>query len=82
MRLSAAIPSQFLSHNVVVYPLLNAQGYGYIPPPPSEREAVWTDQVWGASVPTNRKIFCNRSLNMRQIKVRVRYKSQQQEWGV
>lgn len=56
------------------------QGYGYIPPPPSEREAVWTDQVWGASVPTNRKIFCNRSLNMKQIKVRVREKCEEQEW--
>jgi len=40
-----------------------------IPPPPKERLAIWTDQVWGASVPVNRKMFCNRSLNMKQIKV-------------
>jgi hypothetical protein len=47
------------------------QGYGYIPPPPSERQAIWTDQVWGAcgNVPVSRKMFCNRSLNMKQIKV-------------
>jgi hypothetical protein len=48
------------------------QDYGVIPPPPSSRQAIWTEQVWGASPGLSRQIFCNRSLNMKQIKVRLR----------
>ncbi|WIA37291.1 hypothetical protein OEZ86_014231 [Tetradesmus obliquus] len=42
--------------------------YGVIPAPPSSRQAIWTEQVWGASPSLSRQIFCNRSLNMKQIK--------------
>ncbi|KAF8065819.1 nt5c2 [Scenedesmus sp. PABB004] len=42
--------------------------YGDIPAPPSSRLALWTEQPWGAALPAGRQIFCNRSLNMKQIK--------------
>eukprot|EP00879_Flechtneria_rotunda_P000833 GHRR01000958.1.p1 GENE.GHRR01000958.1~~GHRR01000958.1.p1 ORF type:complete len:660 (+),score=216.69 GHRR01000958.1:198-2177(+) len=44
------------------------QEYGVIPAPPSRRSPIWTEQVWGQSLPASRQIFCNRSLNMKQIK--------------
>lgn len=45
------------------------QDYGVIPAPPSARQAIWTEQVWGHNLGLNRQIYCNRSLNMKQIKV-------------
>jgi hypothetical protein len=30
--------------------------------------AGWTDEVWARGVDIRRQIFCNRSLNMKQIK--------------
>jgi hypothetical protein len=43
------------------------QAYVQIPPPPTE-SPVWTDEVWARPVDLRRQIFCNRSLNMKQIK--------------
>eukprot|EP00775_Hariotina_reticulata_P000930 gene930-1256_t len=44
------------------------QHYGVIPAPPSSRQAIWSEQVWGYNLGPSRQIFCNRSLNMKQIK--------------
>ncbi|EFN56183.1 hypothetical protein CHLNCDRAFT_30799 [Chlorella variabilis] len=41
------------------------------PPPPvttSEEQPVWTDQVWASPLDIRRRVFCNRSLNMKNIK--------------
>ncbi|KAL4448376.1 hypothetical protein ABPG75_005595 [Micractinium tetrahymenae] len=40
------------------------------PPPPvacSEEQPVWTDQVWASPLDIRRRVFCNRSLNMKSI---------------
>jgi hypothetical protein len=47
----------------------HVQHYGVIPAPPSSRQAIWSEQVWSHNLGPSRQIFCNRSLNMKQIKV-------------
>ncbi|KAI8472984.1 MAG: purine 5'-nucleotidase [Monoraphidium minutum] len=39
-----------------------------VPAPPSEREPLWCEQEAAAPLELRRQIFCNRSLNMKQIK--------------
>jgi hypothetical protein len=46
------------------------QEYGVIPPPPQDKRASWGERVWGAALELQRQVFCNRSLNMKQISVR------------
>jgi len=38
------------------------------PPVPSKDSPSWTDPVWASPMEASRKIFCNRSLNMKSIK--------------
>ncbi len=42
--------------------------YINVPPPPSKREPLWSEQEAPAPVDPGRQIFCNRSLNMKHIK--------------
>ncbi|KAI7837934.1 hypothetical protein COHA_008240 [Chlorella ohadii] len=35
--------------------------------PAAEEQPVWTDQVWASPLDIRRRVFCNRSLNMRSI---------------
>ncbi len=37
------------------------------PPPPSDEHPSWTDESWASPLDVTRRIFCNRSLNMRTI---------------
>lgn len=37
------------------------------PPPPSDDHPAWTDESWASPLDATRRIFCNRSLNMRTI---------------
>lgn len=50
-----------------VGPCAHVQAYVQIAPPPTDM-AGWTDEVWARGVDIRRQIFCNRSLNMKQIK--------------
>ena len=36
-------------------------------PPPSDDYPSWTDESWASPLDVTRRIFCNRSLNMRTI---------------
>lgn len=36
-------------------------------PPREEEQPLWTDQVWASPLGVRRRVFCNRSLNMRSI---------------
>lgn len=36
-------------------------------PPSAEEQPVWTDQVWASPLDIRRRVFCNRSLNMKSI---------------
>lgn len=42
--------------------------YGHVPPPAPGSSPAWTDGVWTGPVDVRTQIFCNRSLNMKQIK--------------
>lgn len=46
------------------------QGYGSAPPPSLEDLPLWTHDPLPSPVPPHRRIFCNRALNMHNIKVR------------
>ncbi|KAK9843987.1 hypothetical protein WJX81_001142 [Elliptochloris bilobata] len=44
-------------------------GMGPPPPPPlSDDHPAWADEVWASPLDVRRRIFCNRSLNMSQIR--------------
>ena len=44
-------------------------GMGPPPPPPlSDDHPAWADEVWASPLDARRRIFCNRSLNMSQIR--------------
>ena len=44
-------------------------GMGPPPPPPlSDNHPAWADEVWASPLDVRRRIFCNRSLNMSQIR--------------
>ena len=44
-------------------------GVGPPPPPPlSDDHPAWADEVWASPLDVRRRIFCNRSLNMSQIR--------------
>jgi hypothetical protein len=47
-----------------------SQGYLDVPAPPSRREPLWCEQEHPGPIDLRRQIFCNRSLNMKQIKAR------------
>ncbi len=47
-----------------------SQTYLDIPAPPSRREPLWCEQEHPGPIELRRQIFCNRSLNMKQIKAR------------
>ena len=47
-----------------------ARTIAYPPPPPlrSDEQSVWADEVWAPPLAPARRVFCNRSLNMRHIR--------------
>jgi hypothetical protein len=47
----------------------SSQLWGLIPGPLSERQRIWAEEVVSHVPDVKRRIFCNRSLNMKQIKV-------------
>ncbi|GAB4817277.1 hypothetical protein N2152v2_004323 [Parachlorella kessleri] len=37
------------------------------PPLPTEEQPLWTDEIWASPLDIRRRVFCNRSLNMKPI---------------
>ncbi|KAL6757409.1 purine 5'-nucleotidase [Haematococcus lacustris] len=54
-------------HHLVGAPV-QAQGYGSAPPPQPGEFPLWTEHLLPVPVPYERKVFCNRALNMEGIK--------------
>jgi 5' nucleotidase family len=38
------------------------------PPTPCDEHPAWTEEVWASPLDVKRRVFCNRSLNMKSIK--------------
>ena len=50
-------------------PQAGSQTYLDVPAPPSRREPLWCEQEHPGPIDLKRQIYCNRSLNMKQITV-------------
>lgn len=45
------------------------QGYGSAPPPQPGEYPLWSSSVLPTPIPAHHRIYCNRALNMKHIKV-------------
>lgn len=66
-RMFAPIACCIQSHMLVF--MACTQGYGAAPPPQPGDHPLWTAEVLPTPLPPQRRIYCNRGLNMAKIKV-------------
>ena len=66
-HLTSACPPPSPPHGVVP-----PQGYGSAPPPQPGDHPLWFEEVLPSQVPSKNRVYCNRALNMKQIKARPR----------
>ncbi len=67
----SACPCRYPKGAALKLPSLRRQGYGSHPPPRRGSLPLWTDAPIPLlpRLPASRRIYCNRALNMKQIKV-------------